>query len=230
MPRLQRSSSMGPLRSRTSKRLPSKKRPRAGFTNLDSDRKPPIAPLRSQRRRKRIPWSVLLLLMAFLWVGYRQVATKFSQPQAILVLGGSPDREKFAAELALDHPDLPIWVSSGSPKEYSEWVFDNAGVAPDRIHLDYRAVDTLTNFTTLVDDLKSQGITSFYLVTSDYHMRRAQWIAEIIGSNRGVVFKSVPIPSDHPPEPIFKVVRDSGRAVVWVLTGYTGASEKKTEE
>jgi uncharacterized SAM-binding protein YcdF (DUF218 family) len=167
-----------------------------------------------------------LLLMGLLWLGYRQLVTQLSSPQAILVLGGSPDREKFAAELALEHPKLPIWVSSGSPQEYSEWVFDEAGVDRDRIHLDYRAVDTLTNFTTLIDDLKSKGITSFYLVTSDYHMRRAQWIGEVIGSNRGVVFKTVPIPTNQPQEPIFKAVRDSSRAVVWVVTGYTGAEHK----
>jgi uncharacterized SAM-binding protein YcdF (DUF218 family) len=175
--------------------------------------------------RKKIPWAALFLLMFFMWIGYRQLVTQFSQPQAILVLGGSPDREKFAAELALEHPKLPVWVSSGSPKEYSEWVFDSAGVESDRIHLDYRAVDTLTNFTTLVDDLKAEGITSFYLVTSDYHMRRAQWIAEVIGSNRGVVFKTVPIPSDRPSEPMIKAFRDSGRAMIWVVTGYTGAGE-----
>ncbi len=178
---------------------------------------------RQSKRPRKIPWAALLLLMVFLWIGYRQIITQFSPAQAILVLGGSPDREKFAAKLALDHPNLPIWVSSGSPKEYSEWVFDSAGVESDRIHLDYRAVDTLTNFTTLVDDLKAEGITSFYLVTSDYHMRRASWIAEVIGSNRGVVFKTVPIPTDRPTEPVIKAVRDSGRAIVWVVTGYTGA-------
>ncbi len=178
---------------------------------------------RQSQRRRKFPWATLFLLTIFLWVGYRQLVTQFSQPQAILVLGGSPDREKFAAELALEHPKLPIWVSSGSPKEYSEWVFDSAGVESDRIHLDYRAVDTLTNFTTLVDDLKAEGITSFYLVTSDYHMRRASWIGEVIGSNRGIVFKTVPIPTDRPSESVIKAFRDSGRAMVWVVTGYTGA-------
>ena len=186
---------------------------------------------RSKRRDfLRLPWAGLLAISACCWVGYRQLATQFSQPQAIFVLGGSPDREKFAADLALKYPDLPLWVSSGSPQEYSYWVFDSAGVDRQRIHLDYRAVDTLTNFTTLVDDLKKQGITSVYLVTSDYHMRRAQWIAEIIGSQRGVIFKIVPIPTDRSPEPILKALRDSGRAMVWLVTGYTGVSLQTLEQ
>lgn len=214
-----------------------RQRPRAGSRSSKASQsrrslsKTPQSPKpRSSQSRRKIPWAALLLLMVFLWVGYRQLVTQFSQPQAILVLGGSPDREKFAAELALEHPKLPVWVSSGSPKEYSEWVFDSAGVASDRIHLDYRAVDTLTNFTTLVDDLKAEGITSFYLVTSDYHMRRASWIGEIIGSNRGVVFKTVPIPTDRPSEPVIKAFRDGGRAIVWVVTGYTGAGEVRSEK
>lgn len=188
-------------------------------------------PKRSKRRDfLHLPWAGLLTISVFCWVGYRQLVTQFSEPQAIFVLGGSPDREKFAADLALKYPDLPLWVSSGSPEEYSYWVFDQAGVDRQRLHLDYRAVDTLTNFTTLVDDLKNQGITSVYLVTSDYHMRRAQWIAEIIGSQRGVVFKIVPIPTDRSPEPILKALRDSGRAIVWLVTGYTGVSLQNLEQ
>ena len=78
------------------------------------------------------------------------------------------------AKFALNYPELPIWVSSGSNPEFAEWVFSEAGIESDRVHLDYRAVDTVTNFTTLVDELKAQGIESVYLITSDDHMRRAQ--------------------------------------------------------
>lgn len=173
------------------------------------------------------PWWILLV-PGLLWGSYRTLANHFAKPQAIFVLGGSPDREQFAARLAQDYPDLPIWVSSGSNKEYSEWVFEQAGISPDRIHLDYRAVDTLTNFTTLMDELRAKGITSLYLVTSDYHMRRAQWISEVVGGSRGIVFKSVPIPTDQPEEPIVKSIRDSARAIVWTVTGYAGTKEERT--
>jgi uncharacterized SAM-binding protein YcdF (DUF218 family) len=204
---------------------PSLSSPDRQTPNRQTSSRPPRLP-----NRRRFPWWILLL-PGLIWVGYRQLASHWSKPQAILVLGGSPDRERFAAGLAKDYPELPIWVSSGSNKEYSEWVFEQAGIDPSRIHLDYRAVDTLTNFTTLMDDLHAQGITSLYLVTSDYHMRRAQWIAEVVGGRRGMVFKSVPIPTDMPEEPIAKSFRDSARAVVWTLTGYTGTKEKtKSEE
>lgn len=150
-----------------------------------------------------------------------QLHSYTSSPQAILVLGGDLDREKFATGFARQHPDLPIWVSSGSNPEYGEALFAKAGIERDRVHLDYDAVDTLTNFTTTVDKLKAQGIQSIYLITSDYHMRRARIIAKVVLGSRTMSFQPVPVPSDHPPEPSEKAIFDGARAVLWVGTGST---------
>lgn len=143
-------------------------------------------------------------------------------PEAVLVLGGAKEREEFAAEFAKQHPDLPIWISSGSNPEFSEWVFGEAGISPNRIHRDYEAVDTVTNFTTLVDDFKAQGIDSIYLITSDDHMRRAWVIGEIVMGSRGIGIKTVAVPSGRSPESLDKVVRDAARSILWVVTGDTG--------
>jgi uncharacterized SAM-binding protein YcdF (DUF218 family) len=163
-------------------------------------------------------------LLLLLGMGYRQVESFLNKPQAVLVLGGSPDREKYAAAFAQEHPDLPIWVSSGSPQEYAEWVFTEAGISRDRLHLDYQAEDTVTNFTTLVEQFRAKGITSLYVITSDYHMARASVIGEIVLGSRGIDFKTVAVPSQRSPEPLNKVLRDGARAVLWVTTGSTGSS------
>ncbi|MBW4466563.1 MAG: YdcF family protein [Pegethrix bostrychoides GSE-TBD4-15B] len=163
---------------------------------------------------------VLLLLFGF---GYRQVEGLWRSPQAVLVLGGATEREQFAAEFAKQHPELPVWVSSGSNPEYAEWLFNESGIAPDRIHLDYQAVDTVTNFTSLADYFKTRDIRSVYLITSDYHMRRAQVIGEIVLGSRGIDFQAVSVPSGKSPEPLNKVVRDAARSVLWVMTGETGS-------
>lgn len=146
------------------------------------------------------------------------------KPQIVLVLGGAPEREVFAADFAKKHPDLPVWISSGSNPEYAEWVFSEAGIESKRVHLDYAAIDTVTNFTTLVDQFKAQGIKSIYLITSDYHMHRARVIGEIVLGSRDITFKTVAVPSNRPPEPIEKVLRDAARSVLWVTTGQTGAN------
>ncbi|MBV9387416.1 MAG: YdcF family protein [Chroococcidiopsidaceae cyanobacterium CP_BM_ER_R8_30] len=166
----------------------------------------------------------MLVLAILLWFGYREVKSQFEHPQAMLVLGGAVERERFAAQFARQHPNLTIWVSSGSPKDYAERVFAKAGISPSRLHLDYRALDTVTNFTTLVDDFKARGIKSVYLITSSYHMRRACVIGEIVLGSRGIDFKPVSVPSALPPEPIQKAVRDGVRALLWVTTGRTGAN------
>ena len=142
--------------------------------------------------------------------------------EAIFVLGGHADRERFAAKLAKEYPDLPIWVSSGSPRRYVQKIFKKAGISPERLHLDYNARDTVTNFTSLADQLKAQGIDSVYLVTSDNHMRRARLVGEIIFGSRGIVIKPVTVPSQSPPEPLEKSLRDGFRAILWIITGSTG--------
>lgn len=144
------------------------------------------------------------------------------QPEAIFVLGGHADRERLAAKLAKKHPNLPIWVSSGSPEAYVSRIFKKEGINPQRLHLNYQAKDTVTNFTTLADELKAQGIDSVYLITSDNHMKRARLVGEIVFGSRGIVIKPITVPSHSPDEPIEKTIRDGARAMLWVFTGESG--------
>ncbi|TAF09405.1 MAG: YdcF family protein [Nostocales cyanobacterium] len=173
----------------------------------------------------------MCFILPFLgWWGYKEVQKQFVHPQAVLVLGGSTkslEREKFTADFVKKHPNLPIWITGGSPPIYTKQVFTKAGVDPRRLYLDYEAVDTVTNFTTLVDDLQDRGIKSVYLITSDFHMRRACVIGEIVLGSRGIEFKAVSVPSKKTPEPIEKSIRDGARAILWVATGYTGVEQSQ---
>ncbi|MFM7407665.1 MAG: YdcF family protein [Cuspidothrix sp.] len=172
------------------------------------------------------------ILSINVWWGLKSVQNQFVQPQAILVLGGSTpllEREKFTAKLAHQYPNIPIWISGGSPPQSTKKIFANAGIDLHRLNLDYEAVDTVTNFTTLVDELQARGITSVYLITSDFHMRRACIVGEIVLGSRGMKFKPVSVPSANSPEPIQKSIRDGARAVVWLATGYTGADHTKNK-
>lgn len=169
------------------------------------------------------PWLLPVLAVSLL-CGYKQVESYLVQPEAIFVLGGAEERELFAAKFAQQHPELPIWISSGAPEEYAQRVFAKAGVDRGRVHLDYQASDTVTNFTSLVEQLHAKGIDSVYLITSDDHMRRARVIGEIVFGSRGITLKPVEIPTGRQSEPIEKAIRDGARAILWVTTGYTGAT------
>lgn len=178
---------------------------------------------RVRRKNYRLTLASVVLLAAGLWLGQWYVRGQLSSPTLALVLGGDAQREEFAAQFATENPDLDVWISSGANPEYAVWVFQESQVSLDRLHLDYRAVDTVTNFTTLVDDLDRQGIKSVYLITSDYHMRRASTIAAIVLGSRGIHYKPLPVASEQPPEPLLRSLRDGGRSILWILTGKTGS-------
>ena len=180
--------------------------------------------LPTEGKNKKLRLFLLSVMAVCLWFGYKQVQSYLVQPEALFVLGGHEERECFAAKLAQKYPHLPIWVSSGSPKDYAQKIFTKAGIESDRLHLDYQASDTVTNFTSLVDELKAQGIDSVYLITSENHMPRARLIGEIVFGSRGIIIKPVAVPSDAPPESINKSLRDGARAILWLTTGHTGAT------
>jgi uncharacterized SAM-binding protein YcdF (DUF218 family) len=182
-------------------------------------------------RRKRNGFSFpllvtcgFLLLLSIIPVRLAIASYQVPHPQAILTLGGGIDREKFTAEFAQAHPLLEIWVSSGAKAEKARAIFREAGIADEQVHLDRRAVDTVTNFTTLVADFKNRGIQHLYLITSDFHMPRAKAIATIVLGVWGIAFTPISIPTNKPPESWLHVLRDFTRSLFWIVTGRTGAS------
>jgi len=167
---------------------------------------------------------LILILMGIIPVRLAIAYFQAPHPQAILTLGGSADREEFAAQLAQSDPNLEVWVSTGIPIHKSEQIFNGAGISSKRVHLDRRAVDTVTNFTTLVEDFKNRHIQHIYLVTSDFHIPRARAIAFVVLGSQGIAFTTLSLPSKLPKESKFRVLRDSSRALLWVITKRTGAS------
>ena len=171
--------------------------------------------------------ALILLLTSIIPVRLAIATLQAPNPQAILTLGGGPEREEFTSQFAQLYPSLEIWVSTGIAPEKGREIFRAAGVPDRQVHLDRRAVDTVTNFTSLVADFKRLHIQHLFLITSDFHMPRAQTIALIVLGSQGIAFTPVTIPSAKPPETWLHVLRDVGRALFWVMTGHTGASAKE---
>ncbi len=171
---------------------------------------------------------VIFILTILLIIPVRLAIASYQapQPQAILMLGGTTlgEREKFTAEFARWYPSLEIWVSSGIPSNKIRNIFQDAGISDSRLYLDYRAVDTVTNFTTLVPDFRQRKIQHLYLITSDFHMPRAEAIATLVLGSQGIAFTPLSVPSDQPKESTLHIIRDIARSLLWIFTGYTGAS------
>jgi uncharacterized SAM-binding protein YcdF (DUF218 family) len=137
-----------------------------------------------------------------------------------LVLGGDVERERVAGELAR-RDGLPVLVSGGSNPEYAQWQFGQQGLDQGRVQLDYRATDTLSNFTSVVDELKRAKVRHVLLVTSSDHMNRALLVGRLVAGSRGITLTPVSVPCGElcHPEGRRKVWGDGLRAGLWVLTG-----------
>ena len=89
------------------------------------------------------------------------------------------------------------------------------------VRKDYRAIDTFTNFTSLIDDLYEEKVSHLLLVTSDYHIDRARHVGMIIAGSRGIKVTSLPITcySKCIKESNNKMKIDVIRSIAWVITG-----------
>ncbi|WP_026733416.1 YdcF family protein [Fischerella sp. PCC 9605] len=187
-----------------------------------------MKPLFSLLKRYWILALAGLILYLLMLVPVRLAIASYQapQPEAILTLGGETlgQREEFTAEFAHWYPSLEIWVSSGMCPNKARKIFQAAGISDNRLHLDYRAVDTVTNFTTLISDFKQHHIQHLYLITSDYHMPRAKAIATIILGSQGITFTPLSVRSNQPKESNLRILRDICRSLLWIVTGRTGAS------
>ena len=173
--------------------------------------------------RRRVPWRLVLTLSvatALLWLSRGAWWPSQPPPQLILVLGGDADRERVAADLSR-RDGLPVLVSGGSNPEYAQWLFEQQGLDQRRVQLDYRATDTLSNFTSVVDDLRRAKVRHVLLVTSSDHMDRALLVGRLVAGSRGIALTPVAVPCGELciPEGWRKVWGDGLRAGLWVLTG-----------
>jgi uncharacterized SAM-binding protein YcdF (DUF218 family) len=158
--------------------------------------------------------SYLALLTRLRWLHQQ-----YPQPEAIIILGCDFEREYFASHFAEQHPQLDIWISSGMPEVKSRAYFAQVGIARDRVHYDQQAIDTVTNFTTLLPILQRQHFRHVYLITSDFHWARSRLIAQLIWGSQGIIYTPVLIDTQTPPESPLRIGRDALRSLVWLVTG-----------
>lgn len=161
-------------------------------------------------------------------------------PDAVLLLGGSEPRERAAllavagaaprprgldraAAAALTSRSTPVYVSSPACPVVRVARGIDPGLAR-RVRLDECAVDTLTNFTTLLPLLTSAR--RVLVLTSRAHVRRAAVLAWIVLGSGGVRPTVAVVRADtgEHPESITRLYRDAVRAIVWVLIGVSGAA------
>lgn len=179
------------------------------------------SPLKLPRHRLRILLGVIAVLG--LGIGIQKSwllqRASHSPATAIVVLGGGIKREMFAAQVAQRHPHLPVLISSGSalPCVYRVLAEDHQ-IEWDRITIDWRAKDTVTNFTATLPWLQSEDHRHVLLVATDGHMGRAGLLAQIVWGWHGIAYTPETFPGDHPTRP-GKTAVDVGRSLAWLVLG-----------
>ncbi len=168
--------------------------------------------------------AILSLLIWLIGAGplkpYRKAVLNKNSPELILVLGGDVDRERVGLDIANDL-NLPLLLSGGSNPEHAKWLVKKSGIPLNRVTLDYRAKDTLTNFTSIVDELVLKQISHALLITSEDHLPRAAAVGNIVAGSRGIKLTTIPVSCfpECKKESIQKNFFDLVRAITWVATG-----------
>lgn len=142
--------------------------------------------------------------------------------EVILELGGNPSRIYRVIELAQQYPSAQIVISSEGSPDLVVGLLRGAGITDARFILDFKAWDTVTNFTHTLQLVRSYVPGTLYVVTDQFHMKRAMAIARAVYFLRGI--KVVPVPymgsEPHPPESGELIRYDQMRSWIWRLTGY----------
>jgi uncharacterized SAM-binding protein YcdF (DUF218 family) len=147
--------------------------------------------------------------------------------KAIIELGGNNNRLDTALELAKQHPDALIIISSEGYPAGCLAKLKAAGISKDRFILDYNAWDTVTNFTTTLSIIRKQKIKELYVVTDLFHIPRSKKICETVYFGRGVKRYYVPHGSDDHKEILWY---DWMRSLIWRTTGYLIYDKKVKEQ
>lgn len=146
----------------------------------------------------------------------------------ILCLGGNKQRLDVGIELAKAHPSATLVASSfGLKRSELTKQFVGAGLKQENFRIDYAAVDTIGNFVETLPIVKPLNPEIIWIVTDDYHMRRARTIADIVYSGLGYKLINYPCIANIPQEPSSKVNAERLQAITWKTTGLV-IRDKKT--
>ena len=151
------------------------------------------------------------------------------RPKVLLILGGSRSRELRCARMIRDVPpnEAPGYIILSSGATPAKDIAAAASLPLVRVAVDRRAVDTLTNFTSLVSDLRYLDCRSVVVATSRGHMRRAFPVGIVVLGAYGMSVGSFVCrdPGDEALycESRFRALRDVVRAFLWLFTTWDGS-------
>ncbi|WP_264320831.1 YdcF family protein [Zarconia navalis] len=110
--------------------------------------------------------AIAIFLSFGLGNGLRLRNAAAGEVDAFLVLGGSIQREIYAARLATQYPDIPILISKGSDDPCILLVFQRERAPIEKVWLENCANSTFGNFYFAQPILKRWDVRHLKLITS----------------------------------------------------------------
>jgi uncharacterized SAM-binding protein YcdF (DUF218 family) len=180
----------------------------------------------NQKRRQRVFLLVIFTLLGCFMINLLfnltiRLPINSERPiDAILVLGGSIKREVEAAYLARQKPEIPILISQGSADPCILQLFEREGANSKGVWLEKCARSTFGNFFFSTPILRRWGVHKVQLITSQTHLPRAQWLAQIHLGAQGIAVEvdavtEAGIPGNR--ELPLKTYLDVTRSAIWVF-------------
>ena len=169
-------------------------------------------------RKVWISVAVLCLSLAAIQV-CRLLMARGKPVDAMLVLGGTPNRERYAAELAKQHPDWKILISGGSEDPCIWLMFDKARAPKDNVWMERCSKNTLENLMYSTPILRSWHVHHVLLISDlpqaqrSFPMTRVCLGAHGMWCNRILVPGSGGEPLRRPPW------MDIALSVLWAMAG-----------
>lgn len=139
---------------------------------------------------------------------------------AFLVLGGSIQREIYVAELVKRSPQVPVLISQGSPEPCIWSIFERTAAPMQKVWLEKCADSTFGNFYYSLPILKQWQVRKIKLLTSQSHLPRAQWLAQILLGAHGIWVETEIVPEQGIPgnqESMLKTGLDVFRSLGWAV-------------
>lgn len=137
---------------------------------------------------------------------------------AFFVLGGSIQREIYVAQLVKQSPQTPVLISRGSDDPCIWLIFQRENAPMERVRLEHCANNTFENFFFGVPLLRQWGVRKVKLITSQTHLPRAKWLAQIHFGARGIWVETAIAPERGIPgnrESRLKTSLDVTRSLLW---------------
>jgi hypothetical protein len=147
--------------------------------------------------------------------------TSSTETGLFIILGGDKLRECAAARSVAALPQVRVVLLSSGAAAESDLVSELAAVKRHDVSVcvDRRAVDTVSNCTSLAPDVASAGIKQCTLCTARAHSRRAGAVGTLIFAALGVRVRVRTVETGEPQEGILRCLRDVIRAILWVTIG-----------